>query len=276
MARRLRRGLGESSTYLLLIVLAVLTFLPLLLMAEVGFKDNNQFFTNFWLPSAPYHLDNFTAAWGEIAPYLWNSIIVSGGSMVGVCVLSSFAGYAFARFRFPGKEALYYVVLAVMMVPSILILVPLLVEVKTLNLLDTRWALILPYVAAGQTLAIFIMRSFFAGLPEEMFEAARLDGAGEIRALFSIALPLVKPAVSTVAIMQLLSTWNDYVWPFVAIHSEDLRTLVTGIVEFQARHFINWGPLMAGYTLAALPLVILFLFTVRYFMEGLMAGALKV
>jgi len=272
----LRRRIGESLTYIVLLLLAVLTLYPLLLMAEIGFKDNNQFFTNFWLPTPPYHVDNFSAAWGDIAPYLLNSVIVSGGSMAGVCLLSCFAGYAFARFQFPGKEALYYVVLAVMMAPSILILVPLLIEVKSLNLLDTRWALILPYVAAGQTLAIFIMRAFFAGLPEEMFEAARIDGAGEIRALFSIALPLVKPALGTVAIMQLLTTWNDYVWPFVAIHSEDLRTLVTGIVEFQARHFINWGPLMAGYTLAALPLVILFLFTVRYFMEGLMAGALKV
>jgi ABC-type glycerol-3-phosphate transport system permease component len=273
---RARQRAGTGVAYLILAVLALLTFYPLLLMAEVGFKDNAEFYSSFWLPLPPYHLENFTAAWGEIAPYLVNSVIVSGGSMIGVCIFSCLAGYAFARFHFPGREVLYYLVLAVMMVPSILMLVPLLVEVKTLGLLDTRWALILPYIAAGQALAIFIMRAFFAGLPEEMFEAARLDGAGELRALVSIALPLVKPVLGTVAIMQLLATWNDYVWPFVAIHSEELRTLVTGIVEFQARHFINWGPLMAGYTLAALPLVILFLFTVRYFMDGLMAGALKV
>ena len=122
---------------------------------------------------------------GVLAPYMLNSIIVSGSSVVGVVVLSCFAAYAFARFRFPGREMLYYMVLALMMIPSVLTLVPQFVLVKNLGLLETRWALILPYIAAGQVLAVFIMRAFFAGLPEELFEAARIDGAGELRRILA-------------------------------------------------------------------------------------------
>jgi ABC-type glycerol-3-phosphate transport system permease component len=164
-----------------------------------------------------------------------------------------------------------------MMIPSVLTLVPQFVLVSDLHLLETRWALILPYTAAGQVLAVFIMRAFFAGLPEELFESARMDGAGELTAFWRIALPLTKPILGAVAILQLLSTWNDYVWPFVVTQqSPDLYTLVVGLVSFTGRHSTQWGPLMAGNIFASLPLVLVFLFMTRYFIDGLTAGALKV
>jgi multiple sugar transport system permease protein/raffinose/stachyose/melibiose transport system permease protein len=262
--------------YIVLAVLVILTYVPILVMLSVSVKDNAEFYNSFWGLSFPLHLENFSNAAGVLAPYMLNSIIVSGSSMAGVVVLSCFAAYSFARFRFAGREALYYLVLALMMIPSVLTLVPQFVLVKNLGLLETRWALILPYIAAGQVLAVFILRAFFAGLPEELFEAARIDGAGELAAFWRIALPLTKPILGTVAIMQLLATWNDYVWPFVVTQqTPDLYTLVVGLVSFTGRHSTDWGPLMAGNILAALPLVIVFLFTVRYFIQGLTAGALK-
>lgn len=262
--------------YALLGILAVLTFAPFFFLLTLSVKDNAQFYKSFWAISPPFHWENFGGAAAELLPYLFNSVIVSGASVIGVAVLSCLAAYAFARFRFVGREVLYYMVLAVMMIPGILTLVPLFLLVRNLGLLGTRWALILPYIATGQVLAVFIMRSFFAGLPEELFEAARIDGAGELGAFWRIALPLTKPVLGTVAILQVLYTWNDYVWPFVVTsQTPTLRTLVVGLVAFQQRHFTEWGPLMAGYTLATLPLVILFFFTVRYFVEGLTSGALK-
>ena len=266
----------EAPAYALLAVLVALTFAPFFFMLSLSLKDNAQFYKSFLAVSLPFHWDNFGNAAGELLPYMVNSVIVSGASVVGVVVLSCFAAYAFARFRFVGREVLYYMVLAVMMIPGILMLVPQFLLVKNLGLLGTRWALILPYIAGGQVLAVFIMRSFFAGLPEELFEAARIDGAGEMKAFWYIALPLTKPVLGTIAIIQVLYTWNDYVWPFVVTsQTPSIRTLVVGLVAFQQRHYTDWGPLMAGYTLAALPLVILFFFTVRYFVQGLTAGALK-
>jgi ABC-type glycerol-3-phosphate transport system permease component len=263
--------------YALLGILVALSFAPFFFMLTLSVKDNAEFYKSFWAITPPFHWENFGNAIGELLPYLVNSVIVTGASVVGVVVLSCFAAYAFARFHFLGREILYYMVLAVMMIPSILLLVPQFLLVKNLGLLGTRWALILPYIAAGQVLAVFIMRAFFAGLPEELFEAARIDGAGEVGAFWRIALPLTKPVLGTVAIMQVLYVWNDYVWPFVVTsQSPTLRTLVVGLVAFQQRHYTDWGPLMAGYTIGALPLVIVFFFAVRYFVEGLTAGALKV
>jgi ABC-type glycerol-3-phosphate transport system permease component len=267
----------EAPAYTVLGVLVALTFAPFFFLLTLSLKNNAQFYQSFWAVSPPFRWDNYATAGPELWPYMINSLIVSGASVAGVVVLSCFAAYAFARFRFAGREVLYYMVLALMMIPSILTLVPQFLLVKNLGLLGTRWALILPYIAGGQVLAVFIMRAFFASLPEELFEAARIDGAGEVGAFWRIALPLTKPVLGTVAIMQVLATWNDYVWPFVVTaQTPSLRTLVVGMVAFQQRHYTDWGPLMAGYTLGALPLVVLFFFSVRYFVQGLTAGALKV
>jgi ABC-type glycerol-3-phosphate transport system permease component len=272
IARRLR----SAPSITLLAAFAALTLYPLAFMVITSFKDMTQYNEQFWLPVLPLHLENYTAAWAAIAPYMLNSVIVTAASAAGVVLLSCFAAYAFARFDFPGRELFYYLVIFLLMIPAVLTLVPSFLLVKSLGLMNTRWALILPYVAGGQVLAIFIMRAFFAGLPEELFEAARIDGAGEIGAFWRIALPLTRPILITIAIMQVLSTWNDYVWPFLVVQDDSLKTLVVGLVIFQGRFYTNWGPLMAGYTLASLPLLLLFLVGMRYFIEGLTAGALKV
>ena len=262
--------------YALLGALVALTFAPICVMRLISLKDNAQFYDGFLTPSLPLHWDNFAAAAAVLAPYMLNSLIVTGASVLGVVVLSCFAAYSFARFRFPGRELLYFMVLAVMMIPSILTIVPQFLLVKRLGILDTRWALILPYIAGGQVLAIFVMRAFFAGLPQELFDAARIDGAGELATFWRVALPLTKPVLGVVAIMQVLYVWNDYIWPFVVTGQDtSLSTLVVGLVQFQGQHLTEWGPLMAAYTIAATPLLVLFAFTARLFVAGLTAGALK-
>jgi ABC-type glycerol-3-phosphate transport system permease component len=270
------RRLRSAPSIIVLVALAALTLYPLAFMVMTSFKDQTEYNTQFWLPMWPLHLENYTGAWDAIAPYMLNSVLVTAASAAGVVVLSCFAAYAFARFMFPGREFFYYLVIFLLMIPAVLTLVPSFLLIKSLGLMNTRWALILPYIAGGQVLAIFIMRAFFAGLPEELFEAARIDGAGEIGDFWRIGLPLTRPILATVAIMQVLSSWNDYVWPFLVVQDDSLKTLVVGLVIFQGRFYTNWGPLMAGYTLASLPLLLLFFVGMRYFIEGLTAGALKV
>lgn len=271
-----RSAVRQVPGVVILVAVAALTLYPLAFMVSTGFKTMDQFNVQFWLPTWPLHAENYTSAWSAIAPYMLNSVLVTAASVAGVVALSAFAAYAFARFAFPGREVFYYLVIFILMVPAVLTLIPSFLLVKSLDLMNTRWALILPYIAGGQVLAIFILRAFFAGLPEELFEAARIDGAGEMRAFWRIAIPLTRPILVTIGIMQVLSTWNDYLWPFLVLQDDSLKTLVVGLVGFQGRFYTNWGPLMAGYTLASLPLLLLFFVGMRYFIEGLTAGALKV
>ncbi len=139
----------------------------------------------------------------------------------------------------------------------------------------THLVLILPYIAGGQVFAIFIMRSFFQSMPEEMFEAARMDGANELQTFLRIGLPLSQSILGVVAVMHILSTWNDLIWPIVTLSSQNLMTLTIGLYAFRTAWYSIWGPLMAGYVLASIPLVILFAFTSKLFVEGLSSGAIK-
>jgi len=196
-------------------------------------------------------------------------------TIVGVLATSTLAAYAFARFAFWGRQFWYYSIIVMMMVPGILTLVPSFVLARNLGLLNSLWGLILPYIATGEVLGIFILRAFFAGLPNELFEAARMDGASHLQAFGRIALPLTKPILGTIAIVNLIGVWNDYVWPLLVIGDDSLKTLTLGLTFYSTRHTTAWGPLMSGYTVGTLPLLLVFLVSVRYFIQGLTAGALK-
>ena len=258
-------------------VLAVITFFPFVFLLVSSFRSTVEFTHAFWgMPRVP-ELANYRDAWRVISPYLFNSLVVSGVSMVGVLAIASVSSFVFARFRFPGREVLFMAILALLMIPSILTLIPAFLLVKRLNLINTYWALILPYIAGGQVFAIFILRSFIASLPEELFEASRLDGASTFQMFWHIALPLSKPMLITVAIMSVLTTWNDYIWPLVTIPSQELWTISLGIVSFGSQYggLERWGPMFAGYVIASIPLIVLFTLTMRYFIAGLTSGAIK-
>ncbi len=275
--------------HIILGVATVLTFYPFVFMLITSFKNNDQFFHQFWTVANPMHPENYVQAWEAISLYILNSLRVSVVSVIGVVVVSSLSAYAFARHKFPGSGILFYSILALMMVPGVLTLISSFMWMKGIpfaggndwlghggkGLLNSHWALILPYVAGGQVFSIFILKSFIGELPEELFEAARVDGAGELRVFWSIVVPLSRPILGTVAIMTLLSVWNDYIWPLIVISDDLKRTLPIGLSFFQGQHSTTYGPLMAGYMIACLPLLILFFFAMRYFVEGLTSGAVK-
>lgn len=267
----------DALIHLVLVSLGIFTFYPLIFTLFTSFKDNSQFYSTFWGPAFPLHWSNYGDAWQQLYPVIMNTIFVGVVSAFGVVFLASLAAYVFARHRFPGHDAFFYAIIALLMIPGVLTLIPLFLLVKDLNLLNTYWVLILPYIAGGQAFAIFVLRSFIASQPEEIFESARIDGADEFTIYRRIALPMAKPILGTLAILSLLGTWNDYIWPSVTLRNPDLWTISLQLVSFSSQwaSLQQYGPMFAGYVIASIPLLILFMFTMRLFIEGLASGAIK-
>lgn len=273
-----------------LIGLLALSLVPFGMMLIMSLKSNAQIFAHFWDLPGPARWDFYAKASGALSGYILNTLIVALLTVLGVLLLSSMSGYTFARHRFPGREGFYYLILALMMIPGVLTLIPTFALVKSIQfpaihlggwtfgpfaLLNTRWALILPYISGGQVLGILLCRSFFQSLPEEMFEAARLDGASEMDLYRRIALPLSKPILATVAITTTLSVYNDYIWPLVVISDNSLQTFTVGVTKFAGEFNLDYGPTLAGYVIGSLPLLVLFAVGMKPFIQGITAGSIK-
>ena len=274
-----RTVIPELGRHALMVLILALVLFPFAMLIVLSFKDTAQFMHERWTLSFPLHLKNYVAATNALIGYAVNSFIVTGLTCFGVVSLSAFSAYVFARFDFPGRQFLFYAIISLMMIPGVLGLVPLFMIVKRLGLLDSYWALVLPYVAGGQVMGIFLLRTFFAAIPGDLFDASRIDGAGDFRTFVSVAVPLCRPMLATVAIITVLSSWNDLIWPLVVIQDNRLKTITIGLLRFQSQ-FVSqsvtqWGPLFAGYVVAFIPLLVLFLATSKTFVEGLTAGALK-
>lgn len=273
---RHRRTLNQSLIVSTLVVLLTLTLIPIVLMVFLSLKDNGQIFGRFWALPNPVRWQNYPAGFAAMANYIKNSLVYSLTSVLGVGFLASLTGYVFARHRFPFKEALYLGILALLMIPAILTLIPQFVLVKNLGIINTPWALILPWTAGGQVFGILLCRTFFANLPQELFDSGKIDGANEFQLYSRIAVPLSWPIIVTVAIMHLVATYNDFIWPLLTVSSSKMQVVSVGLTEFTSQYGItDWGPQMAAYTVATIPLVILFVFGMRYYIQGITSGAVK-
>lgn len=265
------------ASHAVLIVLIGLSLYPFLFLLMTSLKSNDQFYHGYFSPAFPLQWGNYAEAWGQIAGYFPNSISITLVSVASGLLLSALAAWAFARYRFPGSGILYAAVLLVLLIPGVLTLIPAFVILRDLGLMGTHGALYAVYVTESLILGIVILRGFFSALPEELVEAASLDGAGEAQVVARIALPLTKPAFLTVAIMNALACWNDYIWPLILLPDTRLWTVTLGLVSFRDRYagMAAWGPLFAGFVIASVPLFLLFLTSMRSFLSGLTSGALK-
>jgi ABC-type glycerol-3-phosphate transport system permease component len=273
---RWRLWLSQGAILVALFALLAFSFVTIVVMLFFSLKDNGQIYGRFWGLPDPVRWENYTAGWETMRRYVFNSLLYSIASVVGVVFLSSLSGYVFARHRFPGKEVIYVMILALLMVPGVLTLIPAFVLVRDLGLLNTPWALILPWTAGGQVFGILLCRSFFATLPQELFDAAKVDGASELQQYARIALPLSWPILVTLAIMHLVATYNDFIWPLLTISDPKRQVVTVGLTQFTTEFgIVNWGPRMAAYAIGSAPLVILFAFGMRYYVRGLTSGALK-
>lgn len=274
--RRLRRldswGLGWR---LALALILFLTFFPFMFLVITSLKDTHQFYHTFWLPAWPVSWGNYARAFADLKGYIFNSIFVTAVSISGILTCSTITGFLFARYRFPGREIVYYMMLAMIMVPGVLMLIPQFVWVQQLGLLNTYYVMILPYIAGMQVMGMFLLRGFFAQLDQALFESAQVDGAGIFRQLWHIALPLSKPVLGVVSIVSALGVWNSFLWPLVTVSDENLLVLTVGMLRYNSRVVNQYGPMFAGYVISAIPLGILFLLFTRAFMKGVTSGALK-
>lgn len=267
---------GQILMYLILIVLLFITFIPIIYLVALSLKDNGQIYGRFWSMPNPYRWENFGLGSLAIWRPILNSILTSGSSTVATVVLASLSGYVFARHRFPGKEVIYTGILALLMIPPILTIIPAYVLILNMGLENTYWALILPWTSGGQVFALLLCRSFFATLPEEFFDAARIDGASELQSFARIAVPLSAPILVTVAVVRLVTTYNQFMWPLVVISSPKRQVVAVALTQFTSEIGVtDLGPQMAGYILASIPLIVLFSFGMRHYVRGLTAGGLK-
>lgn len=253
----------------------VITFFPVVIMLINSLKTNNQMLFSIIKPMRPFHFENYVFAWEKIAPYMKNSFIVTIITLVGVLFFSSMSGYAFAKFRFPGKNFFYTTILMNMMIPGILLLVPSFLVVQRLGLYNSRLGLIIPYIVGGQIMGTFLVRGFVEEIPDSLFEAAKIDGAKEFQIFIRIAVPLIKPILSALAILNIMASWNDIVWPLIILKDSHLKTIPLGLAEFNTFFGMDFGKTFAGYTIAAIPLLVFFLLNMRGFMDGLTEGSAK-
>jgi multiple sugar transport system permease protein len=226
------------------------------------------------LPSG-IHWQNYTDAINA-APFgrfFLNSALVTGATVLGNLVLCSLAGYAFARFRFFGRDVLFVLLLATLMIPFQVVMIPIFMIMRELGLVDSLGALILPNLVTP--FGIFLMRQFFRTLPIELEEAARIDGCSRLGTLIRIVLPLSGPALATLAVISFLWNWNDFLWPLVVIQSEHNMTLQLGLSTFQGAHSTAWTLLMAGNVLAVLPMLLAFVLAQRQFVNSIASAGIK-
>lgn len=255
----------------------IVTAYPLLWLFYSSLKSQTEIFENvFSLPKGLY-LKNFIHIWGSsrFPRYYFNSILVSTVSVAGIITLSSMSGFVFARIQFRYREALFYVLLAGMMIPVQVTLVPNFVMLRRLNLLDSYAAMILPYIAFQVPVSVFIMRGFFQDIPLELENAARIDGCGTKRIFLSIMLPLSKPALSTIIIFNFFNVWNELIFALTFTNSQDFRTIPVGIMDFVGQFETDYGYIFAALTSASVPLLIVYFSAQKQIIKGLTAGALK-
>jgi multiple sugar transport system permease protein len=274
--RRSRWRLPFSGWHLLLMPTALLFVLPLFWMIMTSFmpdSDINTFPPKF-LPSR-ISMAGYSSLFtdSDILRWLANTTIVATVAVVSHLVLCSLAGYGFARLRFTGRTPSFFVIVATIMVPIQVLMIPTFLLFSRMRVIDTLTAVAIPWLASA--FGIFLMRQFFMSLPAELEESGMLDGCNRWQIFFRIVLPLAKPAMATLAIFTLLGSWNDLVWPLIAINNENAFTLQLGLANFQGTRRIEWSMLMAGNVVATLPLILFFLAAQRQFIATMTFSGLK-
>lgn len=273
-----RRLPGSLLRYLTLIAGAVILAGPFFYMLSTSLKGQlySFEFPPRFIPAHPT-VQNFVRAWtsNSFGIYFANSLLVALATTVAVVVLTAMMAYAFARFQFAGKNLLYYTMLAMMMMPAMMLIIPQFVFASRLGLLNKLSGLVVVYAAGGMAFNTFLLRGFFEQLPRELEEAVLIDGGGYFTIFTRIILPLSTPALATVAIFSFLGAWDEYVWALTVINEAAKRTLPIAIANFQGQHASDWGLVFAASLIAVIPVLVVYLCMQRYFVQGLTAGAVK-
>ena len=276
---RARRRIGALTKHVVLAVLAALSLFPLVLLISTAFKSARDVAINPFGLFTSFSFDSLSRAWtdGNFSEYLLNSILISVPTTILVVVLSTMAGYTFARLPFPGRSILFYTVVLGLLVPFFAYMIPLFFQLQTLHLLDTLPGVIFVLAAGGAggvSFGTFFMRSFFAELPNELEQAARLDGCSELQIFLKVMVPLVRSGAGALTVFVFIQSWNNFIVPLLFMPSGDFRPLTMGLFNFQGSYGTDVGPLGAGALITIFPVIVLFVLMQKQLTEGF-TGAVK-
>lgn len=262
---------------ILLIVYVLMTLYPILFVLLTSFKKTSEFYRNIWGLPEVFAIENYAEAWktAQIGSYMKNSVLIIVIVLAATLLTGALAGYALSRFHIRHAELIMMLILFCTMVPSESVIMPMYLIISRLKLTASYASMILPYIGWGLPMTTYIFRNFFDTIPNELLEAARIDGCTEVTAFFKISVPLMLPAIATNAIFLFVSWWGELLWASVELASSSMKTIPIGLVSFSAQYGTNWGPMSAAVCIVLIPLVIFFLFVQKYFIGGLTGGAVK-
>ena len=262
--------------HVFLISVAITCLFPLLWMISSSLKSQDVIFKDTSLIPKVFHFENYYHAWieGGFGRYFLNSIFYTTAVVIGIIVISSMAAYAFSRFRFPGRNIMFIMFMAAMMIPIPGSFVPLYVLLNKLHLRNTAFGYILCMINVGLSTSIFMLKTFFDKMPKELEDAARIDGCSKLGMWWHVALPLAKPVLAVVVVFNALNVWNEYVLALIIFDSRPLMPLQVALTTFQGEFVTNYPFLMAGLTITALPIIIVYLLMQKYIVKGVTAGAI--
>ena len=277
-AKNVKRGFAEGARYAILCLLSVGFLLPFVWMMVTALKPLNQVFTYpiQWIPR-PFVWKNFAVGWSKLpfTTYLRNTVLVTGFGILGTVMSCSLVAYGFARLRFPGKNALFLVLMATMMLPMQVTIIPLFLIYRKIGWIDTLYPLIVPAFFAGNPFFVFLLRQFFLTISPELEDAAKIDGCNSFTIFTRIFLPLSKPAQVSVLIFSFMHFWNDFFLPLIFLNSESRKTLSLGLADLKGLYYTEWNLVMAVTVLSVLPCAVLFLACQKYFVTGIATSGLK-
>ena len=276
--RTLFSALSTVAKYTILVGVAFMLVFPFAWMIDSSLMTTGEIQSRppVWLPKTP-QFNNYPELLDNLpfGRFYLNSLIVTGATVCGVLLTSSLAGYAFAKYQFPGRQLLFYAILATLMIPFFVTLIPVFYIVRQLGWIDNYKGLILPGITSAY--GIFLMRQFIYGIPDELIDAARIDGASELRIFWRIVLPLTKPALATLGTFVFIGSWNSFLWPLLVVNNRDLYTVPLGLNSLRtfAAEARSLHLLVSGAVLSIIPTLILFVFLQRYFIRGIALSGLK-
>ena len=276
--RNTNAGLWQHAVmHFLMLVMCVVTLFPVYFMVINSFKLKEEFIINILGFPRHFSIQPFIDAFrGKNFP-LWflNSIFITAASCISTSVIAVFAAFAFAKMEFKGRRKIFSALIPLMSIPPVIMLIPQFKIMSTINLINNAWSVIILYIGIMLPLTIYLMRNYFITLPNALLEAAKVDGASQLRIMFHIILPLSVPVMFTALLVNAVWAWNELIIALVFLQREELRTLIVGITIFKSRFSLNVPVIMAGLTIATIPVIVLYLFGQKYLIAGLLTGAVK-
>ncbi|HIX14863.1 MAG TPA: carbohydrate ABC transporter permease [Candidatus Hungatella pullicola] len=273
-----RNKIIKTIAYLVLGIYTILVAYPLLFMVFTSFKTNEEFFVNLFLPPQHMEVSNYVNAWnvGKIGLYFKNSVFVTAVSVLVTTVVSLMGGYALAKLHIPKADLIMDGFMVFNFIPGIAIYIALYTMIRDMNMSGGYLSLILPYIAWQIPFSMYIIKQYFATIPQELIESGRIDGCTEFQTFLHIMLPLVKPAVATIVVFTFIGNWGELMWANIATASNvSIKTLPVGLLNFKTEMGVEWGQYTAGICLVTIPLMIIFGYFQKYFVSGLTNGAVK-